>query len=208
MSVYQCEYCQFITMNKSDYNKHIHTMKHLSRISEPEPTVPIMYTGQDTNPERNLDHRLHEFGAENVAETPRVKDPKLFLCSHCNKAYKSKNGLHYHSKKCICGAIVDISKEIIPVDISCLDANPENTKIVGRITSSFDDISITHTDDSITVADPLSDYKEEYIDEAFHMGIILDLFPEDIGNMTEIILYPMVGFVVCIFIYVFVFVPV
>ena len=85
MSVYQCEHCKFITINKSDYNKHIHTMKHLSRIPEHESIVPII----------------------NVEE--RAKDTKLFLCTQCNKAYKSKNGLQYHSKKCVCGAIVDIS---------------------------------------------------------------------------------------------------
>ena len=34
MSVYKCEICNFFSMNKSDYNKHITTMKHLSRIQE------------------------------------------------------------------------------------------------------------------------------------------------------------------------------
>jgi hypothetical protein len=214
-------------MNKSDYNKHIHTMKHLSRIPEHEPIVP--------------------------AVDERVKDAKLFLCSHCNKAYKSKNGLHYHSKKCVCGAIVDISNEIIPMDISFLEIHEpvlsgqmafaashaekfgkighscENTKIVGRITASFDDIpfsrdSSTDASTTFTASSPnatvlrtstlgsnliLCDQPKEeeeedceYVDEAYHMGVILDLLPEAHENMTEFILYAGSAAVVGVFAYV------
>ena len=260
MSVYQCEHCQFITMNKSDYNKHIHTMKHLSRIPETEPMNVAPVVGE------------------------HVKDTKLFLCSHCNKAYKSKNGLHYHSKKCVCGAIVDISNEIIPMDISFLEIHEpvlsgkvghscENTKIVGRITASFDDIPITRNSSTNSIVDasttlpaslrschilkddigvlqnmrghpPLrygyqtrsvaklpaelvvegfqpSDHihqpKEEddceYVDESYHMGVILDLLPEANENMTEFILYAgsaaVVGvFAYVVFVYLFHYVPV
>ena len=237
MSVYQCEHCQFITMNKSDYNKHIHTMKHLSRIPEPEPMAP--------------------------AVEERVKDTKLFLCSHCNKAYKSKNGLHYHSKKCTCGAIVDISNEIIPMDISFLEIHEpvlsgkvghscENTKIVGRITASFDDIPITRNSSTNSIVDasttlpaslrschilpdsyvvlqnmrghpplrygyhihqPKEEDDCEYVDESYHMGVILDLLPEANENMTEFILYAGSAAVVgvaayVVFVYLFHYVPV
>jgi len=218
-------------MNKSDYNKHIHTMKHLSRIPESEPTIPIM----------------------NMNMEERVKDTKLFLCSHCNKAYKSKNGLHYHSKKCICGAIVDISNEIIPIDISFLEIHEhkeelnttgkaghdvstmfqtslrnspdlrsyefssscENTKIIGRIAASFDDIPFSRMSSANSIIDiqPKKNDDDdddcEYIDEAFHMGIILDLLPEADENMTEFILYSanavMIGFVVYYFVITYMF---
>ena len=179
-------------MNKSDYNKHIHTMKHLSRIPEHEPIVP--------------------------AVEERVKDTKLFLCSHCNKAYKSKNGLHYHSKKCVCGAIVDISNEIIPMDISFLEIHEpvlsgkighscENTKIVGRITASFDDIPFSRdsSTDLILCDQPKEEEEEEdceYVDEAYHMGVILDLLPEAHENMTEFILYTGSAAVLGVFAYV------
>ena len=213
-------------MNKSDYNKHIHTMKHLSRIPEHEPIVP--------------------------AVDERVKDAKLFLCSHCNKAYKSKNGLHYHSKKCVCGAIVDISNEIIPMDISFLEIHEpvlsgqmdfaaiakqqkhshqqltrqvtslfgtengfgkighscENTKIVGRITASFDDIPFSRDSSTnlILCDQPKEEEEEEedceYVDEAYHMGVILDLLPEANENMTEFILYAGSAAVVGVFAYV------
>ena len=193
MSVYQCEHCQFITMNKSDYNKHIHTMKHLSRIPEQEPIVPVI----------------------DVEE--RAKDAKLFLCSHCNKAYKSKNGLQYHSKKCICGAIVDISNEIIPIDISFLEIHEpvlsgkaghscENVKIVGRVTASFDDIPVPFSRINSIVCDQQKknddDDECEYVDEAYNMGVILDLLPEANENMTELILYSGATAVVCFAAYV------
>ena len=178
-------------MNKSDYNKHIHTMKHLSRIPEHEPIVP--------------------------AVEERVKDAKLFLCSHCNKAYKSKNGLHYHSKKCVCGAIVDISNEIIPMDISFLEIHEpvlsgkivhscENTKIVGRVTASFDDIPFSRDSSTNLILCYQTKEEEEddceYVDEAFHVGVILDLLPEAHENMTEFILYTGSAAVLGVFAYV------
>jgi len=181
-------------MNKSDYNKHIHTMKHLSRIPEHEPIVP--------------------------AVEERVKDAKLFLCSHCNKAYKSKNGLHYHSKKCVCGAIVDISNEIIPMDISFLEIHEpvlsgkighscETTKIVGRVTASFDDIPFSRDSSTNLILCYQTKEEEEeeeddceYVDEAFHMGVILDLLPEANENMTEFILYTGSAAVLGVFAYV------
>ena len=178
MSVYQCKFCNFYSTNHSDYNKHITTTKHLSRVNN---SLPL---------------------PQNVLEHPtKNKEPKLFLCNRCNKAYKSKNGLMHHTKKCICGAIMDISNEIIPIDISVLEQHTSDAstshctmdenhpKKLGRIpyAEEYDyDISTTLSE-SESYSEEQHRSSEEY-DEAFHMGIILDLLPEAQIEMTEHIL--------------------
>ena len=83
MSVYQCKCCDFYSTNHSDYNKHITTTKHLTRVNN---TMPVSQNVSDSSI---------------VITHGKTKEPKLFLCKRCNKAYKSKNGLMHHTKKCL-----------------------------------------------------------------------------------------------------------
>jgi len=161
MSVYQCEICNFISMNKSDYNKHITTMKHLTRIQEMYDEVMSLQGYPDVSLSFNASSLLPKSlrNQYNMLEGTS-KEHKLFLCKRCNKAYKSKNGLMHHSKKCVCGAIMDISNEIIPVDISFLEQHiynhayseeyepevvieSEKRGIVGRIPQYAEEYSLT-----------------------------------------------------------------
>jgi len=188
MSVYQCKFCDFYSTNHSDYNKHITTTKHLSRAKNA--------IDENSDVLRNIE-----------IET-KNKESKLFLCNRCNKAYKSKNGLMHHTKKCICGAIMDVSNEIIPIDISFLEQERDDVHnhVVGRIpyaeeydyeiSSDRDDISVgvcstqpceTSVDSVVVTSNVLTENKDE--DEFFHMGIILDLLPEAHVEMVEYILF-------------------
>ena len=68
-----CELCNYICSDSSNFKKHNNTKKHKTRIFEQNLNTnePI-----DT---KNTDH----------------------VCKNCNKVYKNRNGLWYHSKKCI-----------------------------------------------------------------------------------------------------------
>ena len=67
---YNCEDCQFITSRKNDYNRHMTTQKHLSRVKT------------------------------NKIKRERLDEIHTFSCEYCEKYYKSKSGLWSHSKKC------------------------------------------------------------------------------------------------------------
>jgi len=67
---YSCEICDYNTSNIKDYNKHLHTNKHLNR----------------TN--------LNEF------EQNFLENPKEYKCKICDKCYKARNSLWYHEQKC------------------------------------------------------------------------------------------------------------
>jgi hypothetical protein len=67
---YNCKDCHYITFSFKDFNKHLHTNKHLYRT--------------------NL----------NVLEQNIPENPKEYKCKICNKCYKARNSLWYHEQKC------------------------------------------------------------------------------------------------------------
>jgi hypothetical protein len=68
--IHNCELCDYNTCNLKDYNKHLHTTKHLNRI--------------------NL----------NDLEQKNPKKSQEFICKYCSKTYKARNSLWYHEQKC------------------------------------------------------------------------------------------------------------
>ena len=67
---YECEFCDYITFNKYDFEKHINTLKHTSNVLSME-SIGISQKSQE----------------------------KKFICSQCNKEYKDNSGLWRHKKK-------------------------------------------------------------------------------------------------------------
>ena len=74
---FYCEYCDYYSCRKNDYVKHLATQKHKKKAS---PNVT------KTSPK---------------SVKTRTKVAKIFVCEHCSKEYKSRNGLWRHKKKCI-----------------------------------------------------------------------------------------------------------
>lgn len=73
---YFCENCSFYTTNKTNYNKHLITRKHLSII---ENTI--------NNPENNIYKIIED-------------ENKNKCCTYCNNNYSSRQSLHSHIKNC------------------------------------------------------------------------------------------------------------
>jgi hypothetical protein len=67
---YICKSCDYITCSSKDFNKHLHTNKHLNRT--------------------NL----------NNIEQKNSENPKEYKCKICDKCYKARNSLWYHEQKC------------------------------------------------------------------------------------------------------------
>ena len=68
---YSCECCSYNTGNKKDYNKHLVTRKHLSKIS------------------------FNDLSQQNIDCN------QYHTCANCNCSYNSRQALYYHKKKCI-----------------------------------------------------------------------------------------------------------
>jgi hypothetical protein len=67
---YMCELCDYNTSSLKDYNKHLHTPKHLNRT--------------------NL----------NILEQKNPPKSQEYTCKYCSKSYKARNSLWYHEQKC------------------------------------------------------------------------------------------------------------
>ena len=81
MKEYICECCNYVTKNKTKYDRHIQTKKHLERIqnvSEMYPNVSEMYPNVSIENEDTCENK--------------------FTCKYCGKAYKYSQGLSKHIK--------------------------------------------------------------------------------------------------------------
>ena len=71
---YFCEYCNFKTNNKKDYNKHNLTAKH---------------------------KKLTSVNTMETINSQSIEKLRIFTCKICNKEYFSRVGLWKHNKTCI-----------------------------------------------------------------------------------------------------------
>ena len=74
---YNCKYCDFITCDKKDYNRHLETNKHKLAILEVD-------------------------GSQLSSQKPKKteKNRKPYKCEFCNKSYTNSGGLWKHKQKC------------------------------------------------------------------------------------------------------------
>jgi len=117
---YECNYCQYITSNKYDYNKHTMTAKHkIAAEGNTQETkkdlknrnYECIYCQYITNNKTKYEvhittakHKINEY-RQQIGNKKGQKNRKYnkndFLCNCCNKQYKSRVSLWKHNKKCI-----------------------------------------------------------------------------------------------------------
>ena len=85
--MYQCHTCHFSSNIKSDYQKHLSTIKHTLNTPDMKTTFPVL--------PNTLSLSIPGPGPGPITNIP------LYSCPHCTKTYRSKNGLWHHSKVCI-----------------------------------------------------------------------------------------------------------
>ena len=113
---YECKICDFNSINKKDYNRHLLTPKHKKRV--------IL---------NNFEHF-----EQKKAQTYN------YMCKKCDKTYKGRNGLWYHEQKCgivnnmqvgssandvkvLTGLVVDLSKQMLEICKNNNTTNSHNT---------------------------------------------------------------------------------
>ena len=79
MSKYTCDYCTISTGNKKDYNKHLLTKKHKSKVLLSTNTIP-------TDPHASPTLPLEQ---------------KSYICLNCNNSFARSSGLSRHKKTCM-----------------------------------------------------------------------------------------------------------
>jgi len=98
---YICENCSFYSNNKTDYNKHIRTIKHISVTTA---------NGMANDFARNLAKM------DNINKEEKYIDTYQFSCE-CGKKYKHKSSLCKHKKICNLSEIEEESNLIVKTDL-------------------------------------------------------------------------------------------
>ena len=93
-----CEVCNYKTTLKPNYNRHLKTKRHLSKIVLPSDNPPIILR----NPSDNIYH-----------------------CTYCNFEYTRLDNLHRHQKKCVKQILLDKDKILLDKDKQISDKDKE-----------------------------------------------------------------------------------
>jgi hypothetical protein len=112
---YSCDKCGIFTNNKKDYTNHLLTLKHSKNASFNK--LPLISPQNGNIFPQNLE-------AQHINNCVKLDDKKTHICEYCNKIYKSRVGLWYHSKKCkteIVENIEDNSDNIDNNEVSMTD---------------------------------------------------------------------------------------
>jgi hypothetical protein len=112
----QCIECDFKCSKQSDWDRHLNTAKHKNRTNL-----------------NNLEH----FSAEKS---------QSFLCNKCNKEYKARNSLWYHSKKCKEPTLGEVfannnTQQLTDLVLKMVEQNQELTKQIVKLAKNS---SINH----------------------------------------------------------------
>jgi len=96
---YSCDCCEIFTNNKKDYNNHLLTAKHKKNISFNKLSPIAAVFPQNLEPQ-NLEPQITLIVSQPTNTYTNNDNKTTHICEKCNKIYKSRVGLWYHSKKC------------------------------------------------------------------------------------------------------------
>jgi hypothetical protein len=110
-----CEICDYNTYNKSDFNKHKTTRKHISmtnnytlaiignnRLSTNSSNYICSCCNYTTTIKCNYDkHLLTDKHISKINGMPNETTKVKHICCHCNKEYMNYNALWKHKKNCV-----------------------------------------------------------------------------------------------------------
>jgi len=165
---YSCEYCDYITCKKSNYDRHILTDKH-KKI------------------------HLEESGMEFLEQNEQTSDKKQFKCI-CGNTYKFSQGLSKHKKKCNYqteqniiynkkedkfNALTDLVLEVVKQNKELVTLNTEAQKYNQELTNKI--VEMCGTTNNNTLINNHSNNK------TFNLNVFLNETCKDAMNINDFV---------------------
>jgi hypothetical protein len=104
--VFECEFCDYTTGRKQDYDSHLLTLKHKRKILESrnlptdvgEKTYNCIHCNYSTL--KKKDYEKHEKTVKHLKTIDPNNCVNIFNCQSCNKQFANSSGLWKHKQKC------------------------------------------------------------------------------------------------------------
>ena len=102
MPTYKCDYCNYTTTIKTQYNRHLNTKKHINKLKELDAKL-IEKLSNTKNPSQ-IPHNPSQI-PHNPSQIPHNKSESIinsedyiYVCEYCNKCFNRKDNLKRHIK--------------------------------------------------------------------------------------------------------------
>lgn len=143
---YECVFCKYETFEKSNYNQHLKTKKHIEK--------------QNRNNENNENNEINNIKLEKIKKKIKkesAKNNKNYLCCYCNKGFNHQSSQSRHEKTCKKKS--NVTKKVVN------SLNKLNNKIENDNINNILEIIEKKNDEKIN--EKIKEIKEE-ISDTFH----------------------------------------
>ena len=156
--MFRCDVCNFITLNKKDYTRHLQTVKHLKKSN----TIQHNDIADPFN-----------FVVNNV---------QFHKCEACNAIYKYKSGLSRHLRSCV--KYNQFSKEQISSNETMDVFNNLKQIMMEFVKSNNDVVELCINNSAASVTNNIYNHK---VDNHFSINVFLNEKCKDAMNITDFV---------------------
>ena len=188
LTTYHCVKCEYITLRKNNWIKHIDTVKHnLFDDCDVENVENVA----------NVSDIVDIIDVANVANVSHVANYNVFTCDKCSNVYKSRNGLWKHKKNCNAQDIKPVeSSALTSIVIDLIKSNQELQQQMLEILSEAKNNGTTNNCNNNTIIDNKSFNLQFYLNTTCKDAINLQDFIDSIDiNLTDVESIGKLGFV-------------
>jgi hypothetical protein len=186
---YCCEKCDFNTSNKTDYNRHIKTIKHLGNVLETKNANKNTPLNGDHNQSNKTEHHTESTPINYILGLKNAKKLK-YECDSCGQQYMTNSGLWKHTKQCTSTTLTKSNptdKDVIVATL--LKQNSElHEKIIELCKNNVTNNTITNSNNNNKTFN-LQFFLNETCKDAMNLKDFIDsvvLQLSDIDNIGEV----------------------
>ena len=180
---FHCEKCCYITVRKTDYDKHILTAEHQLEQNGTK-NEHKMSTGFHCekccyNTVRKNNYERHLMTARHLMEMSEHKTSTTFECDNCNKVYQTSAGLWKHNKKCVTSSV---SKD--DLIITLVKQNAEQSKKAAEQVAELHEKIIELCKNGV-VNNSINNSINNSHNKSFNLNFFLNETCKDAMNLTD-----------------------